>query len=114
MDDVIDLMSIPIIFGREKIMKEPMSDEQSAYYAIKQQKEKFGTFHKTCFHVHTPESYDYKLMINWDPSRYKISSDQEIFEICIERKVFPNVLKIEDFEPIGSFDEYNSRKEVMW
>jgi len=94
-------------------MEKSMRDEEAAYDAIKQQKQKFGTFYKTCFHVHTPESYDYKLMINWDQSRYKTSSDQEILEICIERNIFPYVLKIEDFEPTGSFDKYNSRKEVL-
>ncbi|MGF7060778.1 Spaf_1101 family AAA-like ATPase [Brassicibacter mesophilus] len=94
-------------------MEKSMRDEEAAYDAIKQRKEKFGTFYKTCFHVHTPESYDYKLMINWNQSRYKTSSDQEIFELCVERNVFPYVLKIEDFEPTGSFKEYNSRKEVL-
>ncbi|AHF05822.1 Spaf_1101 family AAA-like ATPase [Desulfitobacterium metallireducens] len=94
-------------------MKKPMRDEDAAYDAIEQRKEKFGTFYKTCFHLHTPESYDYKLMISWDQSRYNISSDQEVFEICLERNVFPYVLKIEDFEPTGPFDKYNSRKEVL-
>lgn len=95
------------------IMEKPMRDTENAYNAIKQRKEKFGAFCKTCFHVHTPESYDYKLMFDWEQSRYKASSDQEIFEICVERNVFPNVLKIEDFEPTGQFDKYNSRKEVL-
>jgi len=94
-------------------MEKPMRDEETAYETIKQRKEKFGTFCKTCFHVHTPESYDYKLMFNWDQSRYKTASDQEIFKICLERSVFPDVLKIEDFEPAGPFEPYNSRKEVL-
>ena len=96
-----------------KIIKKLMQDEKAAYDAIKHRKEKFGAFYKTCFHLHTPESHDYKLMIDWDQNRYKTSTDQEIFEICIERKVFPNVLKIEDFQPTGLFDKYNSRKEVL-
>ncbi|MDD4437402.1 MAG: chromosome segregation protein SMC [Tissierellia bacterium] len=94
-------------------MKKSMPDEKAAYEAIKYRKEKFGIFYKTCFHVHTPESYDYKLMVHWDQGRYKSSSDQEIFEICIDRKVFPNVLNIEYFEPTGIFDGYKSRKEVL-
>ncbi|WP_333888027.1 Spaf_1101 family AAA-like ATPase [Clostridium sp.] len=94
-------------------MGKAMQDEEFAYKAIKQRKEKFGVFYKTCFHVHTPESYDYKLMIDWSKNRYKTCSEQEIFEICIARKVFPDVLKIEDFEPEGQFDKYNSRKEVL-
>ena len=38
-----------------------MPDEKIAYEAIKNLKDKFGVFHKTCFHIHTPESYDFKL-----------------------------------------------------
>lgn len=60
-------------------MGKAMRDEKFAYEAIKQRKEKFGVFYKTCFHVHTPESYDYKLMIDWDKNRYKTCSDQERF-----------------------------------
>ncbi|HEY8891026.1 MAG TPA: AAA family ATPase [Clostridium sp.] len=94
-------------------MVKAMRDEKLAYEAIKQRKGKFGVFYKTCFHVHTPESYDYKLMIDWDKNRYKTCSDKEIFEICIERKVFSDVSKIEDFETKGLFDKYNSTKEVL-
>lgn len=94
-------------------MHKAMRDEEFAYEAIKQRKEKFGVFYKTCFHVHTPESYDYKLMINWDKNRYKTCSDQEIFDICIKRRVFPNVLKIDEFEPKGVFSQYKNRKEVL-
>jgi predicted RNA-binding protein with PUA domain len=90
-----------------------MRDEQVAYETIKNRKEKFGVFYKTCFHVHTPESYDYKLMIDWDKKKYKVASDQEIYEICIERKVFLDLNKIEDFEPKDLFDEYSNRKEVL-
>ncbi|AGA67860.1 putative ATPase [Desulfitobacterium dichloroeliminans LMG P-21439] len=94
-------------------IKKALNDEKAAYEAIKQRKEKFGVFYKTCFHVHTPESYDYKLKNDWDKNRYIASTDQEIFELCIRRNVFPSVLKIEDFEPIGVFCDYNSRKEVL-
>ena len=101
-------------FGMEvSIMGKAMRDEKFAYEAIKQRKGKFGVFYKTCLHVHTPESYDYKLMIDWDKNRYKTCSDKEIFEICIERKVFPDLSKIEDFETKAPFDKYNSRKEVL-
>lgn len=94
-------------------MEKAMRDEEIAYDAIKHRKEKFGIFYKTCFHVHTPESYDYKLMSGWDQSRYKNSSDQEIFDICVARNVFPDVLEKKAFEPIGPFYIYNSRKEVL-
>lgn len=40
-----------------------MSDEEAAYYTIKRRKETFGKYYKTCFHIHKPESYDFKLLI---------------------------------------------------
>ena len=52
-------------------MKIPMPDEKIAYEAIKNLKDKFGVFHKTCFHIHTPESYDFKLKSDWSSSDYK-------------------------------------------
>lgn len=94
-------------------MNKAVGDEKLAYETIKQNKEKFGVFYKTCFHVHTPESYDYKLMMNWDKNIYKKCSDEEIFELCIVRNVFPNIMRIEEFDPKGIFDKYNSRKEVL-
>lgn len=95
------------------IVVRAMRDEEFAYESIKRNKEKYGVFYKTCFHVHTPESHDYKLMIDWDKNRYKACSDQEIFQLCIKRNVFPYVSKIEDFEPKEPFDKFKDRKEVL-
>ncbi len=51
-------------------MKAPVRDERIAYETMIKLKEKFGTFHKTCFHVHTPASYDYKLLDGWSDAQY--------------------------------------------
>ena len=41
------------------------------YKKIKDTKNKYGTFYKTLFHLHTPESYDYKLRKDWKVDDYR-------------------------------------------
>lgn len=94
-------------------MEKPMRDEANAYYTIKNFQKMFGVFRKTCFHVHTPESHDYKLMSNWDHNHYETATDEDIYKICVERNVFPDLVKIDYFEPKGCFDQFNSRNEVL-
>ena len=60
-----------------------------AYQAMTKEKVKYGVYHKTCFHVHTPASYDYRLLKDWDHTKYSKASDQELYDICVERRVIP-------------------------
>lgn len=94
-------------------MIEPMNDEKAAYEAMKNAKEKFGTFHKTCFHIHTPESYDYKLLGNWSSKDYQSASDREIFDICIKRKVIPNIITFDSFTLDNQYECYKDKKELF-
>lgn len=94
-------------------MTVPMPDERTAYEAIKNMKEKFGTFHKSCFHIHTPASYDYSLLNNWSDKDYRKASDQEIFDICIKRKVFPDILTLDSITLDAARSCYNNKKEML-
>lgn len=94
-------------------MTTPMSDEKAAYDAIKNTKEKFGTFHKTCFHIHTPESYDYKLLSKWSHNDYIAASEQNIFDICIERKVLPEIITLDSIILDSALSCYCSKKELF-
>ncbi|WP_247908147.1 Spaf_1101 family AAA-like ATPase [Streptococcus anginosus] len=40
-------------------------EAQRAYRIISGEKNKFGSYRKTLFHVHTPESHDYRLFRKW-------------------------------------------------
>lgn len=40
-------------------------EAQRAYRKISNEKNKFGSYRKTLFHVHTPESHDYRLFKKW-------------------------------------------------
>ncbi len=94
-------------------MTAPMSDEKTAYETIKNMKEKFGTFHKSCFHIHTPASYDYKLLNNWSVTDYMSASDQDIFDICIKRKVFPELLTLDSITLDDARSCYCNKKEML-
>lgn len=51
-----------------------MMDESMAfidvYNKICSVKSKYGIYHKTLFHLHTPASYDYKLLEGWKPEDF--------------------------------------------
>lgn len=94
-------------------MTVPKSDEKNAYEAIKNRKEKFGTFHKTCFHIHTPESYDYKLLSQWSYNDYVSASEQDLFGICIERKVLPEIITLDNITLDNALSCYCSKKELL-
>lgn len=77
--------------------KKIMGDQYRAYEAITKDKVKYGVYHKTCFHVHTPASYDYRLLKDWTDSRYKKATDEELYNLCVNNHVFPkDLIKLED------------------
>lgn len=61
-------------------------------------KVKYGTYHKCIFHLHTPCSYDYYLLNEGKESQnyYKNLSNTDVYKICTDRKIFPNILPIEE------------------
>ena len=92
----------------------PSKDQIAAYEAITKQKETYGKFHKTCFHIHTPESYDYCFLAEWkDTEKYKKSSEDDILQICIDEKVIPKTFSLEDIVLEGDYACYSSKKELL-
>lgn len=89
-----------------------MSDQLRAYEAITKDKVKYGVYHKTCFHVHTPASYDYRLFKGWTDSRFKEATDEELYSLCVKNHVFPEeIIKIEDIAI--EKDHFSSVKEFL-
>ena len=64
-------------------------DAKNAYEKICKFSNKSGRYYKTLFHVHTPESYDYKLFIDRENFSYENATDEEMFEICVELGILP-------------------------
>lgn len=93
-------------------MQTSFEEQIQAYSAIKSEKSKFGVFHKTCFHIHTPESHDYCLLDSWDTRTYKSKCAQDILEVCRAHKAFPTSVTLNYFDDclVGGF---NDKKELL-
>jgi len=87
-------------------------EEHRAYTAIVSEKCKYGVFHKTCFHLHTPESHDFQLFENWSMRTYKEKTAQEIYDICCERKVFPPIFAFDDLDG-DLLQGFSDRKQLL-
>lgn len=59
-------------------------DVKKAYKAINGEKECFGKYHKTIFHIHTPESYDYRFLEVWGKDGYKSKTAEDIADEYIK------------------------------
>ena len=70
-------------------VRKPTAKEKRAYDSLVGGKVSFGVYHKSCFHLHTPVSYDYKLLGEWTPEQYSNATEQDLLEKCIKRQVIP-------------------------
>ncbi|MBA2796298.1 hypothetical protein [Streptococcus porcinus] len=79
---------------REGEMKNNL-EAKHAYRKISDEKNKFGSYRKTLFHVHTPESHDYRLFKRWkelpENDWNNLTIDDYIEEVR-NQKIFPNEL----------------------
>lgn len=90
-----------------------LSNAENAYNEIVKKKEKYGLFHKCVFHIHTPESHDYRLIVKKVATWYSNCSDVDIYNICIQNNVFPKDLPIEIFDDKDQFSIFKNRKECL-
>ena len=84
---------------------------KSVYQELTNSKEKFGSFHKTLIHLHTPASYDYKLFSNWTTTKYKKITEDELYDIFFENKKN----KVDKTIFLSNFDKvvFSSSKEYI-
>lgn len=84
---------------------------KSVYQELTNSKEKFGSFHKTLIHLHTPVSYDYKLFSNWNATKYRKITEDELYDIFFENKK----IKVDKTIFFSNFDKvvFSSSKEYI-
>lgn len=84
---------------------------KSVYQELTNFKEKFGSFHKTLIHLHTPVSYDYKLFSNWTATKYRKITEDELYDIFFENKK----IKVDKTIFFSNFDKvvFSSSKEYI-
>ena len=85
---------------------------KEVYLDIKRKKKKFGTYYKTCLHLHTPASYDFHLKAEWDLNEYKRSTAYQLFQMCIDNLIFLPSTQMSDITS-KDLDGYKSEKDFF-
>lgn len=70
-------------------MKESEKYLKKIYETISTTPRKYGKYHKTVFHVHTPCSYDYCLLKEWSEQKFRECEESELYNLCKEKNVIP-------------------------
>lgn len=109
-------------YKREGKMKNKNNVEaQRAYRVISGGKNKFGSYRKTLFHVHTPESYDYRLFVKWkelsESDWNNLTIDDYMKEVK-NQEIFPDEFFQTDKDDRVLYENYdtygfNSEKEKI-
>lgn len=103
--------------SKSEIIHETHSEIEKIYRKMVENKNQFGVFHKCLFHLHTSESHDYRVIETNSESEvnsYKGFSEQDIFRLCVENRVFPSSMSINDLEnDKEDFRLFSNAKESM-
>ena len=83
------------------------------YNKINNVKPKYGRYHKTLFHLHTPASYDYKLLEEWKPEDFLQVTTNQLIELCLKRKVLPRGDYFDDVKLEGERSIYTSKEDWL-
>lgn len=83
------------------------------YKKIKDTKNKYGTFYKTLFHLHTPESYDYKLRKDWKVEDYRQKTEEDIFQECVYEGALVRDFDFQQYDLSGDLSVYANKKEWL-
>lgn len=88
-------------------------DIEKAYNTIKGAKDKYGTYYKTLFHLHTPQSFDYHLRKNWKPEEYQKKTELDIFAECVKEGVLPESFELQKLELTNKKAMFKDKKEFL-
>lgn len=94
-------------------IRKPTSKEKKAYEAITKGKISYGTYHKTCFHLHTPVSYDYRLFSEWDDKQFESATAHDLLQMCIDHQVVINTVTLDDIVLENELNCFENKKELL-
>lgn len=85
---------------------------KEAYTHIKNSRNNFGYLRKSIFHVHTPESKDYKLFDEKQQKEYKSLTCKELEDYVYKEGIIPSVdgIRLDKFG--DEFNIFKNRKEI--
>lgn len=93
-------------------LRKPTNRERKIYDAITTGKRGYGEYHKSCFHLHTPASYDYTLLSGWKDSEYRAASEHKIYDACVAKKVIPCNFNLDDIN-MAEYPVFDNKKELL-
>ncbi len=93
-------------------LRNPSQEEIEVYNAISGARDKSGVYHKTCFHLHTPASFDYRLKQEWTPEQYLEIQDAELLKLCQEERIILPQISIDDISE-DDIRDYSNKKEFL-
>lgn len=94
-------------------IRKPTSKEKKAYEAITKGKISYGIYHKTCFHLHTPVSYDYRLFSEWDDKQFESATAHDLLQMCIDHQVVINTVTLDDIVLENELNCFENKKELL-
>lgn len=74
---------------------------------------KYGIYHKTLFHLHTPASYDYTLFSSWKHEEYAKADENKLLQCCMQRKLVPQREYLSNVTLDNERSIYSTRKEWL-
>lgn len=83
-----------------------------AYKHIKGTKDNFGFPRKTLFHIHTPASYDYRMIEDKGTNGYEKLSENELENIVYEKEIIPQGVSMDLYEMGEQFLIFKNNKEL--
>ena len=82
----------------------------TVYKAIKENANRFGIYYKTCIHLHTLASHDFKLLKSWDERQYRKATIDQIFALCTDNAAILPTLSRSDIDP-KIWEPFKSEKD---
>ena len=77
---------------------EDLSKPYEIYNKIQKNIRSCGIFHKCLFHLHTPESYDYKYFNSYDDNASQKNIEKEVSESLLLQRVLSTGIFLKDRE----------------
>ena len=88
-------------------------DATNALKALINQNVRFGKYHKAVFHLHTPQSLDYKVKSNNTVDYSKKYSEKELISMCVKEAVFEKTSDITTLYDEKAKNNFDDKKEFL-
>lgn len=89
------------------------NSEKQVYEHMCQIKKKYGTYHKTLFHLHTPSSRDFRLYADWSHEDYVSADEDTLIRCCLQRGIVPDRKYLDERELTGDYSMYETKQEWL-